>query len=245
MKTAAATTGRQSTYSAAFVLLGVTRRLGLAGPRSTQMAMGLAVICAAFALLSLLLLHLPRMAGSRTWRNHSLLKHGMSSTSSQNSGCIRLIKAGRTSGPTEQQVRIEHLPLAPALCRVTSWARATVGMRIEQLLQRTVPSLALPVFPQPHQPILEVIEFSCTALRLEALPTDTRVSTARICRSRSSRERACLLSCALCRLAASLRRGSQAYSGVSRLMPTPSLRRMTRPPETNRCTRCTEFVGTS
>ena len=159
----------------------ISCRLVLADPSNEQKIFTPARIWAAFVFLP----------GSRFGCSLSLPEHGTATTPPQSSGRIRLVKVGRASGPTEQQVRIEHLPLAPALCRATSWASASVGMRIEQLLPRPAPSLALPDFPQPHQPILEVTEFSCTALRLEALPTDTRVSTARICRSRSCSLRTC------------------------------------------------------
>jgi len=46
--------------------------------------------------------------------------------------------ASRSSAPTEAQVRIEHLSLAPEFCCIASRASATVGMRIEQLLPRPV-----------------------------------------------------------------------------------------------------------
>ena len=47
-------------------------------------------------------------------------------------GCWQTI-AGRDSASSEPQVRIEHLPLGPGLCRAASRARAATGMRIEQL----------------------------------------------------------------------------------------------------------------
>ena len=80
---------------------------------------------------------------SAAWSRHLRLAGGLWGPGCGHDTCVVAgWNAGGASGPTGPRVRIEHSPLAPALCCAASRARASVAMRIEQLHPSPAPCFA-------------------------------------------------------------------------------------------------------